>query len=393
LLAVVGVAGVLWAILTRRIRSLLTTIAVVVLGAVGIAPWLVGGELMALLEAAPVPEIRPTWLWPVSIALAVATTALSIDRVRLAGVAWGGLLAAGGWLLGLTPGVPAGVGLAGLLLASLGAGLLASMLTEVREGRARRPIATVVLTLLLTPVAITVGQGRAGLPTDVWSQRLAFAGAISESADPGRVLILGRSGELPGGSRLVGDVAYRVVDGEQATLEQAYLPGPRVGDVALESAVANLAGASSLRPGAELARFGISWVLVLEGTTALNDALARQVDLFPRLVDPDSQVLENVAALGRGVADDGQPWLWSNGAYEGPAASGRVRLADNADPGWGPDWVAVDWANSVSAIQGRAEFQADAAVKTAAIVSVAALFVMILGSWWGRSRPPARSPR
>jgi hypothetical protein len=348
---------------------------------------------MALLEAAPVPEIPPTWLWPVSIALAVAAAAFSIDQIRLTGVAWGGLLAAGGWLLGLTPLVPAGVGLAGLLLASLGAGLLASMLTEVREGRARRPIATVALIVLLAPVAITVGQGRAGLPTDVWSQRLAFAGAISESADPGRVLIVGRPGELPGGSRLAGDVAYRVVNGEQATLEQAYLPGPRVGDAALESAVANLAGAGSLRPGADLARFGISWVLVLEGTTALDDALARQVDLFPRLVDPDSQVLENVAAVGRAVADDGQAWTWTNGAYEGPAASGRVRLADNADPGWGPEWMAVDWANSVSASQGRAEFRANPSVQTAAIGSAAALVVMILGSWWGRSRPPARSSR
>ncbi len=393
LLAVIGIGGVLWGILTRRIRSLVTTIPVVILGGVGIAPWVVGGELMALLEAAPVPEIRPTWLWPVSIALAMATATLSFDRVRLTGVAWGGLLAGGGWLLGLIPVVPPGVGLAGLLLASLGAGLLASMLTEVREGRARRPIATVALALLLTPVAITVGQGRAGLPADAWSQRLAFAGAISESADPGRVLILGRLGELPGGSRLAGDVAYRVVDGEQATLEQAYLPGPRVGDVALESAVANLAGATSLRPGAELARFGISWVLVLEGTTALNDALSSQVDLFPRLVDPDSQVLENVSAVGRAVADDGRSWIWTNGAYEGTPASGRVRLADNADPGWGPDWMAVDWANSVAATEGRAVFRADPAVQTAAIVSVAALFVMILGSWWGRSRPPARSPR
>jgi hypothetical protein len=278
-------------------------------------------------------------------------------------------------------------------MASLGAGLLASLLTEVREGRARRPIATIALLVLLAPVAITVGQGRAGLPGDVWSQRLAFAGAISESADPGRVLILGGAGQLPGGSRLAGDVAYRVVDGEQATLEQAYLPGPRVGDVALESAVANLAGAASLRPGVELARFGIRWVLVLEGTTAFNDALARQVDLFPRLVDPDSQVLENVAAVGRGVADDGRPWAWTNGAYEGPVGSGRVRLADNADPGWGPDWLAVDWANSVSASQGHAEFRADPAVRTAAVVSVAALVVMMLGSWWGRSRQPARSPR
>jgi hypothetical protein len=265
------------------------------------------------------------------------------------------------------------------------------MLTEVREGRARRPIATTALIVLLAPVAITVGQGRAGLPVDAWSHRLAFAGAISNSADPGRVLILGRPGELPGGSRVAGEVAYRVVDGEETTLEQAYLPGARVGDAALASAVANLAGATSLRPGAELARFGIAWVLVLEGTTVLDDALARQVDLFPRLVDPGSQVLENVSAVGRAVTDDGQPWLWSNGAYHGAAASGRVRLADNADPGWGPDWLAVDWANSVSAAQGRAEFEPDPAVRSAAIASAAALLVMILGSWWGRSRPLARA--
>ena len=393
LLAVIGVAGALWALVTRRFRSLATTTSVIILGAIGIAPWLVGGELMALLEAAPVPEVRPAWLWPVSLSLAVSAAALSIDRVRLVSVAWGSVLTAGGWLLGMTPMVPAGVGLAALLLASLGAGVLASMLMEVKDGRVRRPISTVALLVLVAPVALTVGQGRGGLPADTWSQRLAFAGAISESDDPGRVLIFGNPGELPGGSRLSGDVAYRVIDGEEATLEQAYLPGPRVGDVALDAAVANLAGAVSIRPGADLARFGISWVLVLGGTTVLDDALARQVDLFPRLVDPDSQVFENAAAVGRAVADDGLPWLWGNGAYQGLASSGRVRLADNADPGWGPDWLPADWANSVSASQGRATFQTNPAVRTAAVASAAALVVMAFGSWWGRSRLPARSHR
>ena len=393
LLALIGMTGVLWGLITRRFRAVLGSVPVVVLGAIGIAPWLIGGELMALLEAAPVPEISLTVFWPLSIALATIAAALLIDRARFGGVAWGSLLASGGWLLGVTPEVPAGIGLAGLLFASLGAAVLAASLMEVRGERARRPVALFALLVLLAPVAVTVGQGRAGLPADGWRNRLAFAGAISDGDDLGRVLILASPGEVPGGSRLAGNVAYRVVDGEQATLDQAYLPGPRNGDQALSEAIVRFAGAASIRPGAELGRFGISWVLVLSGTTALDDALARQVDLAPRLVDPASQVFENMADVSRAVTDDGQPWSWDGRGYEGPASSARVRLADNADPGWGPNWIPVDWANSVSASQGQATFRANASLRTAAWGSAAAIVVMIAGAWWGRSRRTVARPR
>ncbi len=388
LLALLGIAGILWALLARRLAAAVITVPVVVLGAVGIAPWMIGGELMALLEAAPVPEINPNWLWPFSVGVAAIVAGLSIDRTRLVGVAWGSLLASGGWLLGLIAGIPAGIGVAGLLFASLGAGVLGAILMEVKQ-RARRPAAMFALAVLLVPVALTVGQGRAGLPADSWRHRLSFAGAIGEGEDLGRVLIVARPEELPGGSRLAGDAAYRVVDGEQATLDQAYLPGPRIGDQALEEAIVSFAGASSIRPGADLARFGITWVLVLPGTTVLDDALTTQVDLAPRLVDPTSQVYENLAAVTRATADDGQPWSWDGRGYEGAQSPARVRLADNADPGWGPDWLPVDWANSVSASEGRATFAPNPAIRAAAWGSVAALLVMIGGAWWGRGRQGA----
>ncbi|HUO46242.1 MAG TPA: hypothetical protein VM470_05370 [Acidimicrobiia bacterium] len=389
-LGIVVVGGLLLALAMGRPRALGVVGAISVLGALGIAPWVVGGEVMALLGAAPVPAIQPFWFWPATIGLATVAATLSVSKAHLPMVAWGGVAASGGWLLGMIPDLPPGFGLAGLLAASMGAGFLASTLLAAGEHRWSRWLTTVVLIVLVAPAALTIVRGRGGLPSDEWSRRLDFVSAISEGVDPGRVLVFGSPEEIPGQTRAVGSVAYRLIDGDRPTLEQAYLPGVRLGDGALEQAIFNLAAADSIRPGVALGQFGITWLVVLPGTTALNDALIRQVDLSPLLIDSDLRAFENRSLSARAVTDEGETWSWTGRGYEGSPSSGRVVMADNADPDWSPEWAQADWANSVSAAEGRAYFRANPTVQGAAYGSGLVLALMVVLAWWGRGGVTAK---
>ena len=385
-LGIVVVGGLLLALAMSRPRSLGVVGAISVLGALGVAPWIIGGEVKALLDAAPVPAIQPLWFWPATIGFAAVAAALSVSKYRLPVVAWGGVAASGGWLLGMIPDLPPGLGLAGLLAASLGAGLLASTLLAAGERRWSRWLTTGALIVLVAPAVVTIGRGRAGLPPDEWSRRLDFVSAISEGVDPGRVLVFGSAEQIPGQTRAVGSVAYRLIDGDRPTLEQAYLPGVRSGDTALERAIFNLAAGDSIRPGVALGKFGITWLVVLPGTTALNDALIRQVDLAPLLIDSDLRAFENRSLSARAVTNEGEKWTWTGQGYQGSAGPGRVVMADNADPGWLPDWSQAEWGNSVSAAEGRAQFRNHPTVQGAAYGSALVLALMVALAWWGRGR-------
>ncbi|HKX73765.1 MAG TPA: glycosyltransferase [Acidimicrobiia bacterium] len=396
-LGVVLVGAALLTAMRGRWRNLWRTVGIFVLGAVGVAPWVIGGEVMALLEAAPVPEIQPGWWWPVSVALAALAVASSVRVGNLSVAGFGCIAASGGWLLGFLPVLPAGLGLAGLLGAALGSGLVVATLFGAGERRWQKVLAAGGMVLLLVPAVLTVGRGRAGLPPDQWSRRLDFVGAISGEGTAGRVLIIGSPGELPGATRAAGSIVYRTVDGVRPTLEQAYLPGPRSGDRALQQALAQVAAASSLRPGSVLGEFAISWVVVLPGAITLDDAIDRQVDLAPLLIEANLRPFANRSPTPRAVTDGGTEWQWNGRFYQGPAQSGRLRLADNADPGWGPGWVMEGWANSVSADSGRATFARNSLLLASAVGGGLSVLVMAVLAWWGRrdravsTRRPARA--
>jgi hypothetical protein len=286
----------------------------------------------------------------------------------------------------MVPLLPPGIGLAGLLAASLGAGVLTSLLPGSGDNRWWRGLALGATALLVAPVLLTMGRGRAGLPPDQWSHRLDFATAITDGGEVGRVLLFGLPEELPGGSRMVGSVAYRLIDRGRPSLDQAYLPGSRSGDQALEEAVADVAAATSLRPGSRLGEFGISWVVTLPSIDRFDDALARQVDLSPLLLDPEISVYENLAPSPRAATERGVPWTWTGSEYRGRPGSDRVRLADNADDGWGPEWSPLDWANGVSAGGGRAFYLPDPLLRGSAIASGAMVVITAVLGWWGRRR-------
>jgi hypothetical protein len=283
----------------------------------------------------------------------------------------------------------------GWLGASIGGALLTAIVVEVAEGPTWRRLAAMVsVALFLVPAVMTAGGGRAGLPPDRWSGRLGFVTTLAETPSSTRVLLIGRSADLPGASRSIGTVSYRLIDGGVATLEQAYLPNFQAGDSALAQVILDhLIRGVDLRPGAALADFGVGWVVVLPDSDLNTLALSRQVDLALTPVDPELAVYQNLAEPVRAVTDQGQVWGWDGRTYQGEPTEGRVRLADNADPGWGPDWALADgWANSVSGADGVATFSRDPLTRAAGVGSGALLVALLILILWGTriARPNRR---
>ncbi|MGH8929020.1 MAG: hypothetical protein ACRDWH_11755 [Acidimicrobiia bacterium] len=384
---VIPITGILFAAFTRRWRSAIGALAITGVGLGLVAPYVVAGNLWPLFTAAKLPTIEPAWLWPVSVVVASAVGVALSGRARLSTVGLGVMLAGGGWLAVRSPALLPGVAMVGLLAASVGGALLVAAVVEVATGPSwRRIVGLMAAALLVAPAILTAAGGRAGLPVDRWSDRLSFVATLSDHPASTRVLVIGPAADLPGASRVLGSVSYRLIDGGSITLDQAYLPAARSGDRELADVIErHLIRGIDLRPGAALAEFGVGWVVVLPGGEFTIDALERQVDLALRPVDPEFDVFENLAPSSRAVTATGTVWEWTGTSYRGPASVGRVRLADNLDPGWGPDWGAEEWANSVSAGGGRADFDADALLRTWGIGSAVWLVVLVITSWWGRS--------
>ena len=396
-LVLVPAASILWAIFTRRWSAVVTGLITTALGLGLVAPFVVSGNLWPLLTAAPLPSPQIRWLWPIAVVAAIGVGALWVGRVRLGPLAFGGALGLGGWLFASWPGVLPGWGMVGWLAASIGGALVAAIVVEVAEGPTWRRLAAMAsVALFLVPAVMTAGGGRAGLPPDRWSERLGFVSTLAEMPSSTRVLLIGPAGDLPGASRSLGSVSYRLIDGGVATLEQAYLPNFQVGDAALARVIVDhVIRGVDLRPGAALAEFGVGWVVVLPGSEFDTHALDRQVDLALTPVDPDLRVYENLAESGRALTDQGAVWEWDGRSYRGEATDGRVRLADNADAGWRPDWALVDgWANSVSAEDGVATFASNRLGRATGLASGALLIVLLTLVVWGTrlSRPNKRVP-
>jgi hypothetical protein len=246
--------------------------------------------------------------------------------------------------------------------------------------------------LFLVPAVATAAGGRAGLPADRWSDRLGFVTTLAEHPSSTRVLLIGPAADLPGASRPLGPVAYRLIDGGGASLEQAYLPNFQAGDVALVQVIVDhLISGTDLRPGAALAEFGVGWVVVLPGADFDTQALDRQIDLALTPVDPELTVYENLAPSARALTDEGAVWDWDGRTYRGEPA-GRVRLADNPDARWGPDWaLAEGWANTVSGEEGEAVYTPDPLTRVAGLASGALLIVLVILVMWGIRTPKQRN--
>ena len=281
------------------------------------------------------------------------------------------------------------VALGGAVMAALGGGLVASAAVGSggRDGQGWRrlggiPALACGVAVLAFTAAVLEG-GRVGLPEDRWSDRLDFASSLSDPGAGSRVLLIGSKGSLPGMEREGEGYSYRLLEAGPPTLEQAWLPPPAVGDQALAEVLHALSVSGSLRPGEQLAPFGVQWVIASRDTD-FSQRLTAQVDLRILSATEESVMYQNLVAMPRaGALPDGWESV-SADRVEGPRSQGRIRIADNAHPRWGPDWSQDSWWNTVSGVEGAGYFTPYPMGRLLAWWG-AILAVILAGLvWWGR---------
>jgi hypothetical protein len=244
-------------------------------------------------------------------------------------------------------------------------------------------IASAAAIVVLAVAAPVVPDGAAGMPDRGWSDRLEFIRELEDERGSERVLIIGQPDDLPGEYREGQGYAYRLVTGARPTLDQAWLPSPRIGDRALDAALRLLNRGIEARPGELLGEYAVRW-LVVSDDTPLAPVLTAQVDLAERQRLEGWTVFENLAYRPRVEAPEG--WVARRSIAEGPAADVRIRLADNADPGWTPEWTQDDWANDLSGAEGTVSYASDGLRAGLAIGSLVVLLVATGLAFWGRER-------
>ena len=355
------------------------------------SPYLVAVTDNELTETGPAydltPEILPFLLLGVVVFLGVVFAPGRRHRV----------VAAGGVLLGWAMWLPiveeprGDLGAAVAVLAVVGVVLAVGAVVGVdREGEriivTGRVVASLAAVGLVAMALSHVVDGRAGFSDDQWSGRLLFTESIGSEDDAARVLVVGGPQELPGEYRTVDSVTYRLVPTGGPSLEQARLGEPRLGDEALADVISSISGGELVRPGEELAEFGVGWVAVVDDPSFAG-AMAAQVDMDEVSVSEDLTVFRNSVPASRAVGDDGLVWSAAGPDFVGPPGSGSVRIADNASSRWGPDWEQDDWANRVSAADGVASYEPVALRRTLAWISGSVLGLGSLALGFSRREP------
>jgi hypothetical protein len=358
------VAVVLWVVVPGvRLGVAARGLIAADIGILAAAPYLVGVSVDELTGSGPAYDFLPSLLVATLIVgvilFGVAFLPAGRDRVVAVG---GALLVATVWTpvvyqprgdLGAALGVLGVVGLVLAVGAALGFDRDGSRIVLFGRG-----VASVCAAALVVVALGHVVDGRAGFPRDQWTDRLAFTTSLGSEADAARVLVVGSPSDLPGEHRVVDGVSFRVVSVGGPALESARLGDSRLGDEALGSVVSAIAGGELVRPGIILADFGVGWVAVIDDPP-FSAAMAAQVDMDELAVSEDLTVFRNSVPASRAIADDGTVWEAQGAALVGPSTTGRVRIADNASPGWEPEWSQDDWANEVSGSEGVASYRRD----------------------------------
>ncbi|MCE2526488.1 MAG: hypothetical protein J4G00_03005 [Actinomycetia bacterium] len=282
------------------------------------------------------------------------------------------------------------VALGGAVVAAVGGGVVAAAAVgsgrRDSEGRRRLGglLALVCGVAVLASTAAVLEGGRVGLPEDRWSGGLDFASSLSEPGEGSRILLVGSKGSLPGMERDGEGFSYRLLEAGPPTLEQAWLPLPAVGDQALAEVLHSLSVSRSLRPGELLAPFGVRWVVASQDTE-FSQRLTAQVDLRVLSASEEAVVYENLVALPRVVGPREGDWeSVSADRVEGPQSRGRIRIADNAHPRWGPDWSQDSWWNTLSGVEGAGYFTPYQMGRALAWWGAIATVILAGLVWWGR---------
>lgn len=327
----------------------------------------------------------------VLIAGLISTPGRTLDAVVL-----GGVLAGSGAVLarGHDLGWGREVSVSGLVVVALGTALIVGgVLDALRSPEIRGwrrlvgGVGGVAAIVLVATTIVPLLGGRAGLPSDEFTDPLRFTSAADGEASSSRILLVGPESTLPGESRSVRGAEYRVVSAPVPELWEVSLPEPRSADVALEEVLLSLIEGEESRAGAALSTFGIRWVVVT-GDTPLEAVFDGQLDLISLggakrptfLVDSENPV--------RAVATTGDYWEKSGTGYAGDAISGeRVFLAESANSRWGPGpWSQSEWGNEVSAASGVAAFDPIESRRTQVYLAAGLFLLLVVFSAFARRR-------
>jgi VanZ family protein len=312
---------------------------------------------------------------------------------RLSQVAgWGGVMTAVGVLVARTGSYGPGrtVELAGTAVASLGSavvcGVALEVITEMRLVTGwRRIVAGVGVVAAMALVVSTVLvflPGRAGLPSDSLTGAVRFTEVAEGNPSMSRFLLVGPPDTLPGASRVIEGAAYRVASAPMPALWEVDMPQAAGVDEALADALRGLITGDSFRAGADLAQFGIRWV-IFTGDSPFQAVFASQLDMVPlQGLDLPTYVSDADGAV-RLVPSTG--WDRDGTGYVGTAgASGRAFAADTANSRWTPDWQPASWGNEMSTVDGTIGFAPIAARRSMGLVALGLFTVMLGASVWGR---------
>ncbi|MFW2339816.1 MAG: hypothetical protein ACN4GK_07185 [Acidimicrobiia bacterium] len=377
----------------RRWTTPLRAAGATMLAMPALAPWLVFIDFDFLLESGRSHYWNPP-LWTViafGISLLIPLLVGERTAATVAGV--GGLLVGIGAVAARTADVGGGFepSVAGLIVAAIGLALVAGAAVDAGRRLASHQVWRRVLAApglvggvaLAGTLVFVLSDGALGLGQDEFHQPLEFTTARQADHGPDRVLVIGVPEELPGDVRSVGDISYRVFQAPEPTALESRLHPALAGDLALGAALADLAQGQSLRPGEQLAPFGIRWV-VFVGPSPLEEALSSKLDVKPLPLVDFYGVYENLVLSPLATEVGGEPWTADGDGFTGTPMSGRVRIAVNVDSGWQPEPAAADWAVTVSATDGRAEYQPDSAKAIYAWVAGGLLVLLIILALPGR---------
>lgn len=358
-------------------------------------PWIAVVDIESYLTTGAeywVPGLIPM----LAVAAAFLAGIIAAPGRRLDAVILGGVLVGSGAIVarGYDLGIGREVAVSGLVVLALGSALIvggvldALRSTDVRGWRRMvAGVGAVAAAVLVATTVFPLFGGRAGLPSDEFTEPLRFTTAAEGDASSSRILLVGPESTLPGESRAVRGAAYRVVSAPVPGLWEAALPDPQAADVALENVLSDLIEGEESRAGDALAAFGIRWVVVT-GDTPLEAVFDGQLDLISLggakrptfLVDSETPV--------RAITTTGASWTRSGTGYEGGVASGeRVFVAESANSRWGSDpWVQSGWGNEVSAAAGIAEFDPIESRRNQALLAAGLLALLVLFSAFARRR-------
>gem|GEM_PF-476392 len=387
-------------------RGLIVALVGTAGGGLLLSPWIWENSFEAIARAGYA-------YWEVSIVFIVAGGVVIVASVLAApktlGVVagWGAVLAGLGFFIARAGslGVGSEAESAGLVVASLGVavtvGIIAYTVSLQEVESWRRFIAgvgSVAVVFFLVAASVIVFGGRLGLPGDQYKEALSFTRANEGEAERSRVLLVGPPAMMPGDSRQIEGGAYRVVSAPVPDLGEPRLAPRGSLDDDLFASLDLIITGDTRRAGAELAPYGIRWIVILgdsdgadadEASVVWRNVFAGQLDLLPLSAGVANAVfVTDIDPVGRALTTTATSWARHGWTYQGEAEpAGKVFVADNANPNFGPPpWLATASSNEVSAGRGVVTYTEDGAKRSQALAVVATIVLLMAMYLWGRRR-------